>query len=63
MLLFMVGSSLFTRAVKTSMESALIPVPLFLAECLMVWQMFPASWWLWMALVCSGKERGGTGSE
>lgn len=40
-LLLMVLSLSWTNLMKASMESVLIPVPLFLAACLIVLQMSP----------------------
>ena len=43
MLLLIVLLSRLTSAVKASIESALMPVPLCLAACLIVLHMFPGS--------------------
>lgn len=41
MLLLISLSLSFVRAVKMSIESALMPVPLCLGACFMVWHMSP----------------------
>ena len=52
-----------TSDVNKSMESALMPVPLFFAACRMVLQMSPTReycWWL-VIVLGSGYPRSGTG--
>lgn len=44
MLSLIVSLFCLTRVIKMSMESALMPVPLFLAACLMVLHMLPGRW-------------------
>ena len=54
MFLLVAGSLSFVSEVKISIESALMPVPLFLAACLMVLQMSPGSWCSWSVVVYGG---------
>ena len=63
MLLLIALSFNLTRSMKESIESALIPVPLCLALCLMVSQMSPGRWCFCMGVVFTVKSRWGTGGE
>lgn len=57
MLLLIVLSFNLTRSMKESIESALIPVPLCLALCLMVSQISPGRWCFCIGGVLAAKSR------
>lgn len=63
MLLLIVLLSRLTSAVKASIESALMPVPLCLAACLIVLHMFPGSMCSCMGGIGGAWCLCGTGSE
>ena len=64
MFLLVFSSSNCTKGIKASIESSLRPLPLFLAECLMVWHIFLGRLQVCIAcgLLC-GKILGRMGSE